>query len=138
MKKLFLPVLLIAAILLSACAAAEKAAEPTAAPTAAPTQAAASGGDQKPAGGVITSEANPCVPFNLLSQTLTTPYPGLPEVTDEDYIVGPKDAPVTFMVYSEPQCPYCSQFDPLIESFTSLYPNDVRFVFRLRPFLNLP
>ena len=38
------------------------------------------------------------------------------------------------MVYSEPQCPYCAQFDPLIESFTALYPNDVRFVFRLRPF----
>ena len=134
MKKLLMPILLIAAILLSACAAAEKAPEPTAAPTAAPTQAAASGEDQTAAGGAITSEENPCVPFNLLSQTMTTPYPGLPEVTDEDYIVGPKDAPVTFMVYSEPQCPYCSQFDPLIESFTALYPNDVRFVFRLRPF----
>jgi cyclophilin family peptidyl-prolyl cis-trans isomerase/protein-disulfide isomerase len=134
MKKLFLPVLLITAILLSACNAAEKTAEPTAAPTAAPTQTAASGDDQAAAGGVITSEENPCVPFNLLSQSLTTPYPGLPDVTDEDYIVGPKNAPVTFMVYSEPQCPYCAQFDPLIESFTALYPNDVRFVFRLRPF----
>ena len=88
-----MPILLIAAILLSACAAAEKAPEPTAAPTAAPTQAAASGEDQTAAGGAITSEENPCVPFNLLSQTMTTPYPGLPEVTDEDYIVGPKDAP---------------------------------------------
>ena len=134
MKKLFLPILLITAILLSACAAAEKAAEPTAAPTAAPTQAATSSGEQPAAGGAITTEENPCVPFNLLSQSLTAPYPGLPEVTDEDYIVGPKDAPVTFMVYSEPQCPYCAQFDPLIESFTALYPNDVRFVFRLRPF----
>ena len=134
MKKLFLPILLIAAILLSACAAAEKAAEPTAAPTAAPTQAAASNGEQPAAGAAITSEENPCVPFNLLSQTMTTPYPGLPGVTVEDYIVGPNDAPVTFMVYSEPQCPYCAQFDPLIESFTALYPNDVRFVFRLRPF----
>ncbi len=134
MKKFIMPILLIAAILLSACGTAEKAAEPTAAPTTAPTQSAASDGDQKTAEGAITSEANPCVPFNLLSQSLTIPYPGLPEVTDADYIVGPKDAPVTFMVYSEPQCPYCSQFDPLIESFTALYPNDVRFVFRLRPF----
>jgi len=134
MKKFFMPILLVAAILLSACAAAEKAAEPTAAPTAAPTQAAASSGEQPAASGVITSEDKPCVPFNLLSQSLTTPYPGLPEVTDEDYIVGPKDAPVTFMVYSEPQCPYCAQFDPIVESFTALYPNDVRFVFRLRPF----
>jgi len=134
MKKLFLPVLLTLTILLSACNAAAKAAEPTAAPTAAPTEAAASSGDQTAAVSAITSEENPCVPFNLLSQSLTTPYPGLPEVTDDDYIIGPKDAPVTFMVYSEPQCPYCAQFDPLIESFTALYPNDVRFVFRLRPF----
>jgi cyclophilin family peptidyl-prolyl cis-trans isomerase/protein-disulfide isomerase len=138
MKKLILPVVLMLTILLSACNAAGKTAEPTAAPTAAPstapTEAAASGSDQTQAVDPITSEENPCVPFNLLSQSLITPYPGLPGVTDEDYIVGPKDAPVTFMVYSEPQCPYCAQFDPLVESFTALYPNDVRFVFRLRPF----
>jgi cyclophilin family peptidyl-prolyl cis-trans isomerase/protein-disulfide isomerase len=135
MKKLLLPVLLILAILLSACNAASKPAEATAVPTAAPTAAtAASGADQTAASASVTSDANPCVPYNLLSQSLTTPFPGLPEVTDADYIVGPKDAPVTFMVYSEPQCPYCAQFDPLIESFTALYPNDVRFVFRLRPF----
>lgn len=134
MKKLLLPVLLVLTILLSACNAAGKAEEPAAAPTAAATETAASSGDQPAAGGAITNEEKPCVPFNLLSQSLKTPYPGLPEVTDDDYIVGPKDAPVTFMVYSEPQCPYCAQFDPLIESFTALYPKDVRFVFRLRPF----
>ena len=134
MKKIFLPVLLISAMLFAACGNLEKSAEPTAAPTAAPTQAAAEGGSQTEAVQPVTSEENPCVPFNLLSQYFMTPYPGLPEVTDDDYIVGPKDAPVTFMVYSEPQCPYCAQFDPLIESITSLYPNDVRFVFRLRPF----
>jgi len=134
MKKLFLPFLIFAAILLSACSAVEKTVEPTVVPTTAATQTAESGGDQTIAEVAITSEENPCVPFNLLNQSLTMPYAGLPEVTDDDYIVGPKDAPVTFIVYSEPQCPYCAQFDPLVESFTSLYPNDVRFVFRLRPF----
>ena len=134
MKKLLLPALLILALLLSACNAASKPAEATAVPTAAPTDAAASGGDQTASGATLTSDANPCMAYNLLSQSLTTPYPGLPEVTDADYIIGPKGAPVTFMVYSEPQCPSCAQFDPLIESFTALYPNDVRFVYRLRPF----
>jgi len=133
MKKLFMPILLIAAILFSSCAAAEKVAEPTAAPTAAPTQAATSSGDQPAAGGAITSEENPCVPFNLLSQMMTTPYPGLPEVTDEDYIVGSKDAPITFMVYSDPQCPYCAQFDPIMDNFATLYPDEVRIVFRFFP-----
>ena len=134
MKKILLPAVLILAILLSACNAASKPAEATAVPTTTPTEVATSGGDQTASGAAITSDANPCVPYNLLSQSLTTPFPGLPEVTDADYIVGPKDASITFMVYSEPQCPYCAQFDPLIESFTALYPNDVRFVFRLRPF----
>ena len=134
MNKIFLPVLLVLTILLSACNTTGKSAQPTAAPTTVPTEATTSGGDQTASTATITGDENPCVPFSIISQSLTTPYPGLPEVTNEDYIVGPKNAPVTFMVYSEPQCPYCAQFDPLIESFTALYPNDVRFVFRLRPF----
>jgi cyclophilin family peptidyl-prolyl cis-trans isomerase/protein-disulfide isomerase len=134
MKKLFLPVLLITAVLLSACNAAGKAAEPTAAPTSAPTQAASSGGEQTASTDTLLNKDNPCMSYSLVDRILSMPYQGLPEVTDEDYIVGPKDAPVTFMVYSEPQCPYCAQFDPLIEGITSQYPDDVRFVFRLRPF----
>ena len=133
MKKLLLPILLIAAILLSACAAAEKAVEPTATPTAAPTQAAASGDDQTAATKAITSEENPCVPFNIIDYILGEPYPGLPEVTDEDYIFGPNDAPVTFIVYSDPQCPYCARFDPIMNTFAAQYPDDVRVVFRFFP-----
>jgi cyclophilin family peptidyl-prolyl cis-trans isomerase/protein-disulfide isomerase len=133
MKKILLPVLLIVTILLSACNSASKPALATSVPTSAPVVTPTTSG-QAATATTLTSDANPCVPFDLLSQSLKTPYPGLPEVTDADYIVGPKNAPVTFMVYSEPQCPYCAQFDPLIESFTALFPNDVRFVFRLRPF----
>jgi cyclophilin family peptidyl-prolyl cis-trans isomerase/protein-disulfide isomerase len=133
MKKFLLPALIILTLLLSACNAAATPAAPTAAPTIAPT-IAPTASSTAAAAGTLTSDANPCIPFDLLSESLKTPYPGLPEVTDADYIVGPVNAPVTFMVYSEPQCPYCAQFDPLIESITASFPKDVRFVFRLRPF----
>jgi len=42
---------------------------------------------------------------------------------------------VTFMEYSELQCPFCAQFEPIIVAFQQQYPEDVRIVFRHRPFV---
>ena len=161
MKNKILPILIISTILLSSCgvlfdaadtdesaaadteaeavAEEEAAAEDTAAEDAAAddsqaasesTDASAEGSDQEP----YTSAENPCLPFSVLGVSLTTPFPGLPEVTEDDYSVGPEDATMTFIVYSEPQCPYCAQFDPILDDFQKAYPEDVRVVFRLRPF----
>lgn len=82
----------------------------------------------------FTNADNPCSPFFVLDTTLTTPYPGLPEITEDDYTVGPDDAVLTFMEYSEPQCPYCAQLEPILTEFQAMYPDDVRLVFRFRPF----
>jgi len=84
--------------------------------------------------GVYTDEDQPCRTFSMMSQSLVTPFAGLPEVTEDDWSVGPADAAVTFMVYSEPQCPYCAQFEPILRAVQERYPDDVRAVFRLRPF----
>ena len=161
MKNKILPILIISTILLSSCgvlfdaadtdesaaadteaeavAEEEAAAEDTAAEDATAddsqaasesTDASAEGSDQEP----YTSAENPCLPFSVLGVSLTTPFPGLPEVTEDDYSVGPEDATMTFIVYSEPQCPYCAQFDPILDAFQKAYPEDVRVVFRLRPF----
>lgn len=133
MKKIVFPLLVISALLLSACAAG--AAEPTAEPTAAPTiEAETTGGEQAAPVVVSASEENPCIPFSLMDQTLTSPFPGLPEVAQDEWILGPVDAPVTFMEYSEPQCPYCAQLEPILTAFQALFPKDVRVVFRYRPF----
>lgn len=130
MRKFLIPALLILTLGLAACGT--KTAET---PTPEPTETAASA---EPApltdGGLVLDENNPCGPYFFIDRVLGTPYPGLPEVTSEDYVLGPADAPVTFMVYSEPQCPYCMQFDPLVDQMHELYPEDMRFVFRLRPF----
>lgn len=133
MKKIVVPLLLITALLLSACGTS--AAEPTAAPTAVPTtETETTGGEEATPAVVSASEENPCISFSILGQILTSPYPDLPEVTQDDRILGPFDAPVTFMEYSEPQCPYCAQLEPIITAFQALYPDDVRVVFRYRPF----
>ena len=130
MRKFLIPALLVLTLGLAACGT--KTAET---PTPEPTEAAAS---VEPAplteGELLLDENNPCGPYYFVDRVLGTPYPGLPEVTSEDYVLGPADAPVTFMVYSEPQCPYCMQFDPLLDQMHELYPEDMRFVFRLRPF----
>lgn len=130
MKKLLIPALLVLTLGLAACGT--KTAET---PTLEPTETVAA---VEPApvvdGELVLDENNPCGPYYFIDRVLGSPYPGLPDVTSEDYVLGPADAPVTFMVYSEPQCPYCMQFDPLVDQMHELYPEDLRFVFRLRPF----
>ena len=104
MKRFLFPLLLTAALFLSACSAETE------------------------------EEVAACRPYNLLEQKLGDPYPGLPDVTEEDWSVGPSDARVTFMEYSEPQCPFCSRLEPTLIAVQERYPNDVRLVYRHRPF----
>jgi len=84
--------------------------------------------------GTFTNAETPCKPFSMMSQSLATPFAGLPEITEDDWILGPDDAIVTFMEYSEPQCPFCAQLEPILNAVQERYPDDVRLVFRHRPF----
>jgi cyclophilin family peptidyl-prolyl cis-trans isomerase/protein-disulfide isomerase len=138
MKKRVFTIFLLIAILLVACSNTDdssQVAEPVATAVVEGQEpldpAAETTGTQD---GPYTTADDPCKPFNLMAQSLVTPYPGLPPVTDDDWIVGPDDAAVTFMVYSEPQCPYCAQLEPLLNDIQAQYPNDVRLVYRHRPF----
>ena len=136
MKKTIVPILLILAIVLSACGTSENA-EATADPSensGDESGAPDSGDSQTAEGGDITSQDNPCADFSLLDQTLANPYPELPPATKEDWAVGPEDAAATFMEYSEPQCPYCAQIEPLMVAIQQAYPQDVRIIYRHRPF----
>lgn len=138
MKKKIFPILVIAAILLAACSKAEepsRLAEPVATALVegqAPLDPAAeTAGVQD---GPFANADEPCKPFSLMAQSLVTPFPGLPPVTDDDWAVGPDNAVVTFLEYSEPQCPYCAQLEPLMIAIQAQYPDDVRIVYRHRPF----
>ncbi len=143
MTKKLIPLLLLVAISLSSCGILFDKTKEAETPTAV-MEATASGEATAETGSTdgstaeatqepLTDADNPCIQFNVLSLLLTTPYPGLPEVSADDYAVGPDDAILTFTVYTDPQCPYCSQLDPILDEFQLLYPNDVRVVTRLFP-----
>jgi cyclophilin family peptidyl-prolyl cis-trans isomerase/protein-disulfide isomerase len=140
MKSFLFPILIITAILLAACSKADEVSQ-----IAEPVATAVVEGEEvvdpsdentAPQDSPFTDAEEPCKPFSYIysDQKLGTPYSGLPPVTEDDWVVGPDDAVVTFLEYSELQCPYCSQLEPLLIAVQELYPDDVRLVFRHRPF----
>lgn len=54
-------------------------------------------------------------------------------ITDADHSIGPKDAKVTIVEYSDFQCPYCGKHHTTIKSLQEKYKDQVRFVFRHFP-----
>jgi protein-disulfide isomerase len=46
---------------------------------------------------------------------------------------GPKDAPVTIVMFSDFQCPFCSQAIGLVDEVLKSYPKDVKFVMKQFP-----
>jgi len=46
---------------------------------------------------------------------------------------GPADAKITFVEWSDFQCPFCSQAAGLVKQVMEAYPNDVRFVYKNYP-----
>jgi protein-disulfide isomerase len=47
--------------------------------------------------------------------------------------VGPKNAKVTIVEWSDFQCPFCGRVNPTLKQIKEQYPNDVRVVFRHQP-----
>ena len=46
---------------------------------------------------------------------------------------GPKGAPVTIVMFSDFQCPFCSQSVPVVDDVLKAYPNDVNFMMKQFP-----
>lgn len=57
----------------------------------------------------------------------------IPPVTDADHIRGNKDAMVTFVEYSDLECPNCKRLHPIMKRLTQDYGNDFRWVYRHFP-----
>ncbi len=47
--------------------------------------------------------------------------------------MGPENALLTIVEFSDLQCPYCSQFAPTLDSLSHAYPNDVRVIYKNFP-----
>lgn len=56
-----------------------------------------------------------------------------PPVTDEDWIYGNPDAPITVIEYEDFQCPACPSFSLGIKELIKEYPDTIRVVFRHLP-----
>ena len=61
--------------------------------------------------------------------TIGTP----PTVQSGDHFVGPANAKVTLIEFSDIQCPSCQQFHPTAKQLIAEYPNDVRWVYKHFP-----
>jgi protein-disulfide isomerase len=56
---------------------------------------------------------------------------------DDDPFLGPKDAPVTIIEFSDFQCPYCRRVQPTLKQLLQEYQQSVKLVFRDFPLRNI-
>jgi protein-disulfide isomerase len=52
-------------------------------------------------------------------------------------VLGPQDAPVTIVEFSDYQCPFCARSEPLIKDVMKEYPDKVRFVYKHLPLVSI-
>lgn len=57
-------------------------------------------------------------------------------LTEKDHSIGPKDAAVTIVEYSDIDCPFCKRAKPVIDEIIAEHP-EYRFVFRHSPIVQL-
>ncbi|OGI14122.1 MAG: hypothetical protein A3E38_02170 [Candidatus Moranbacteria bacterium RIFCSPHIGHO2_12_FULL_54_9] len=60
-------------------------------------------------------------------------YLHLPTISDNDITMGPKDAPVKIVEFSDFQCPYCKAFQADLNKALKDYPGKILFVYKHLP-----
>ena len=60
-----------------------------------------------------------------------------PLVTGDSPSRGPGDAKITIVEFSDYQCPFCSQAEPLIDQVMAAYPKDVKRVYKQFPLTSI-
>jgi len=87
---------------------------------------------------VLEGERMPCASLYDYETTEEADYyqaivDQLPPITEDDWIFGDPDAPVTFVEYEDFQCPACPGFSLYVKQLAELFPSTVRVVFRHLP-----
>ena len=131
MTRKTLLVFVLGLMLLSACA--PKGTE-TPAPAQQPTEEAT--GEQPE--GIVSGEQMPCnTVFDYPISAETAQYQEAadqqPPVTEEDWVYGDFDAPVTIIEYADFQCPACVGFSLGVKELINEFPGTIRVVFRHLP-----
>jgi cyclophilin family peptidyl-prolyl cis-trans isomerase/protein-disulfide isomerase len=131
---------LIGILLLSGCKI--KSFTPTPTPTATPSEAIVA---TEP---VIVEPTEPLPLFTEDGKMSCNVYPGLlplipaeeatiPPVTDDEWSIGPKDAPLTIIVYDDFQCPACASTYNSLDPWLKDNADEVRYVFRHFPLTSI-
>ncbi len=55
------------------------------------------------------------------------------QITEADWVLGRRDAPITLLEYGDFECPYCRAARPILEGLTRQHPEEIRLVFRHFP-----
>jgi cyclophilin family peptidyl-prolyl cis-trans isomerase/protein-disulfide isomerase len=144
MTKKILFILMVGMLMLSACSTGTTTATPTDAATEAVTETETvaeepSGGNEIVSGlNIVPGETMPCSTINNLE--VPADYVGyqavveqLPEVSEDDWVKGNADAPVTIIEYADFQCPACSAYSSYLLAYQALYPDTFRLVYRHMP-----
>jgi len=88
-----------------------------------PAQAAA-----QPSGPVVEAPITPEAPQVIRYDIPTEGYPS----------IGPDDAPITIVEFSDFQCPFCRRFhDETYQDLLNAYPGQIRFVYRNLPLTSI-
>lgn len=74
-------------------------------------------------------------PVQVVAQTAPPPEPRIYEIKTEGYpSLGPADAPIEIVEFSDYQCPYCSRWHAQVyKPLLAAYPGKIRFVYRNFP-----
>ena len=59
-------------------------------------------------------------------------------ITEDDYVFGNPDAEVTFVEFSDFQCPFCSKFHPTMSAFAEANKDNIRWIFKHFPLKSHP
>lgn len=71
---------------------------------------------------------------DILNETMQ-PEVQVDAITDADHILGPKNAKIKLIVYTDPECPYCKMYHNTLNDLVKAHKNagDVAVVYRLFP-----
>lgn len=129
MRRAVLFVLVLLTGLAAGCA--QPAPEATPSPSPSPVGTTPEGTDIDSPTPQIPDAPATCEVFTL------PPESPIPPVSEDDHVVGPDDATITFIEYADFECPACSGLHTLRDYLMDRYGDDLRFVYRHLPLTSI-
>lgn len=65
--------------------------------------------------------------------TRTSTVSNMPPITEDDHIRGDVDSPLTWVEYSDFECPFCKRFSPTMKDMLDEYDGKIKLVYRHFP-----